>query len=177
VDGDHPPAPAAGAGLAHRAATARDTEPGPATAAAGWGDRHGDPRRAGHGAGLEVDTELVFGEPPARGSRQPAFTIGLSRCCSSQAKWQLVLDMLDELAGWELRPPVLLADSGYGEVGEFRAGLDDRQIPYVVVVRSDTSAYPQQVRPTVAPHYGRGRRPPPPLPRQALLAAPARHWS
>jgi SRSO17 transposase len=76
-------------------------------------------------------------------------------------KWQLVLDMLDELAGWYLRPPVLLADSGYGEVGEFRAGLDDRQIPYVVEVRSDTSAYPQQVRPTVAPHKGRGRRPRP----------------
>jgi SRSO17 transposase len=29
-------------------------------------------------------------------------------------KWQLVLDMLDELAGWDLHPPVLLADSGYG---------------------------------------------------------------
>jgi SRSO17 transposase len=27
-------------------------------------------------------------------------------------KWQLVLDLLDELAGWELHPPVLLADSG-----------------------------------------------------------------
>jgi SRSO17 transposase len=44
-------------------------------------------------------------------------------------KWQLVLDMLDELAGWDLRPPVLLADSGYGEVGEFRGGLDARQVP------------------------------------------------
>jgi SRSO17 transposase len=29
-------------------------------------------------------------------------------------KWQLVLEMLDELAGWGLSPPVLLADSGYG---------------------------------------------------------------
>jgi SRSO17 transposase len=73
-------------------------------------------------------------------------------------KWQLVLDMLDELAGWELWPPVLLADSGYGEVGEFRAGLDARQTPYVVEVRSDTSAYPEQVRPRVAPYKGRGRR-------------------
>jgi SRSO17 transposase len=76
-------------------------------------------------------------------------------------KWQLVLEMLDELAGWELSPPVLLADSGYGEVGAFRAGLDARQIPYVVEVRADTSAYPEQVRPTVAPHKGRGRRPRP----------------
>jgi SRSO17 transposase len=31
----------------------------------------------------------------------------------------------------------------------------------VVEVRSDTSAYPEQVRPTVAPHKGRGRRPRP----------------
>jgi SRSO17 transposase len=76
-------------------------------------------------------------------------------------KWQLVLDMLDELGGWELGPPVLLADSGYGEVGAFRAGLDTRQIPYVVEVRADTSAYPEQVRPSVAPHKGRGRRPRP----------------
>jgi SRSO17 transposase len=76
-------------------------------------------------------------------------------------KWQLVLDMLDELAGWELRPPVLLADSGYGEVGEFRGGLDARQVPYVVEVQAATSAYPEQVRPSVAPHKGRGRRPRP----------------
>jgi SRSO17 transposase len=76
-------------------------------------------------------------------------------------KWQLVLDMLDELAGWQLSPPVLLADSGYGDVGRFRWGLDARQLPYVVEVRSDTSAYPEQVRPTVAPHKGRGRRPRP----------------
>jgi hypothetical protein len=69
--------------------------------------------------------------------------------------------MLDELAGWELSPPVLLADSGYGEVGQFRWGLDARQVPYVVEVRADTSAYPEQVRPSVAPHKGRGRRPQP----------------
>jgi SRSO17 transposase len=76
-------------------------------------------------------------------------------------KWQLVLDMLDELAAWELVPPLLLADAGYGEVGEFRSGLDDRQIPYVVQVKADTSAYPEQVRPTVVPYRGRGRRPRP----------------
>jgi SRSO17 transposase len=78
-----------------------------------------------------------------------------------RSKWQLVLDMLDELAGWELRPSVLLADSGYGDVGRFRSGLEARQVAYVVEVRSDTSAYPEQVCPTVAPHKGRGRRPRP----------------
>jgi SRSO17 transposase len=76
-------------------------------------------------------------------------------------KWQLVLDMLDELAGFKLSPPVLLADCGYGEVGCFRGGLDARQVPYVVEVRADTSAYPEHVRPSVAPYTGRGRRPRP----------------
>jgi SRSO17 transposase len=76
-------------------------------------------------------------------------------------KWQLVLDMVDELGAWGLRPPVLVADAGYGEVGEFRQGLDDRQIGYVVQVKADTSAYPEQAHPTVAPYAGRGRRPQP----------------
>jgi SRSO17 transposase len=76
-------------------------------------------------------------------------------------KWQLVLDMLDELEQWELRPPVLVADAGYGEVGEFRSGLDDREVPYVVQVKADTSAYAEEVRPTTAPYTGRGRRPQP----------------
>jgi SRSO17 transposase len=76
-------------------------------------------------------------------------------------KWQLVLDMLDELSTWDLAPPVLAADCGYGEVGCFRQGLDDRKIGYVVQVKADTGAYPRQVRPTTAPYTGRGRRPRP----------------
>jgi SRSO17 transposase len=76
-------------------------------------------------------------------------------------KWQLVLDMVDEPGTWGLVPPVLAADAGYGEVGEFRQGPDDRQIGYVVQVKANTSAYPEQTRPTVAPYSGRGRRPQP----------------
>jgi SRSO17 transposase len=72
-------------------------------------------------------------------------------------KWRLVLDMVDELGRWGLRPPVLVADCGYGEVGEFRAGLDDRQLPYVVQVKADTSAYPEQVQPQRLPYKGRGQ--------------------
>jgi SRSO17 transposase len=76
-------------------------------------------------------------------------------------KWQLVLDMLDELGAWGLSPPALVADAGYGEVGQFRQGLDDRQIGYVVQVKADTSAYPEHVGPTIAPYTGHGRRPGP----------------
>jgi SRSO17 transposase len=94
-------------------------------------------------------------------------------------KWQLVLDMVDELGTWGLVPPVLVADAGYGEAGEFRQGLDDREIGYVVQVKADTSAYPEQVHPTTAPYTGRGRRPrlryrdrPPSLKQLALAAGP-----
>ncbi|AYG03363.1 hypothetical protein D7I44_07340 [Gryllotalpicola protaetiae] len=35
-------------------------------------------------------------------------------------KRELALEMIDELATWGHRPPVLVADAGYGEVGLFR---------------------------------------------------------
>jgi hypothetical protein len=88
-------------------------------------------------------------------------------------KWQLVVDMLDELAGWDLVPPVLLADSGYGEVGQFRGDLDARQVPYVVEVQAATSAYPEQVHPVAAPYAGTGSPAAAALPPATVLASPA----
>jgi len=75
-------------------------------------------------------------------------------------KWQLAL--LDELAAWGLAPPVILADAAYGEVSEFRLGLEQRALPYVVQVPGTISAYPEQVVPEAVPYTGRGR---PPVPR------------
>jgi SRSO17 transposase len=74
-------------------------------------------------------------------------------------KWQLVLDMLDELDGWGLRPPVVVTDAGYGESGELRLGLEARGLAYVVQVKGTTSAYPEAVAQQVAPYGGRGRPP------------------
>jgi SRSO17 transposase len=74
-------------------------------------------------------------------------------------KWQLALDMLDELADWGLAPPVLLADAAYGEVAQFRLGLEQRALAYVVQVPGTLSAYPQDVAPETVPYAGRGRPP------------------
>jgi SRSO17 transposase len=74
-------------------------------------------------------------------------------------KWRLVLDMLDELAGWGVAPPLVVADAGYGESGEFRLGLEERQLAYVVQVKATISAYPRTVARDVVPYGGRGRRP------------------
>ena len=73
-------------------------------------------------------------------------------------KWQLALELLDELIGWGLAPPVLLADAAYGEVGEFRLGLEQRELAYVVQVPGTLSAYPEDMVPETAPYAGRGRR-------------------
>lgn len=56
-------------------------------------------------------------------------------------KWQLALEMIDELAAWGHAPPVMVGDAGYGEIGAFRTGLTDRMIPYVVQVKSSTTLY------------------------------------
>src|SRR5881398_2356120 len=39
---------------------------------------------------------------------------GIGEDVRHRAKWRLALDMLDELAGWRLAPPVAVADAGYG---------------------------------------------------------------
>jgi SRSO17 transposase len=77
-------------------------------------------------------------------------------------KWQLALELLDELAAWDLTPPVVLADAAYGEVGEFRLGLEKRELAHVVQVPGKLSAYPEDVVPELAAYAGRGR---PPVPR------------
>jgi SRSO17 transposase len=74
-------------------------------------------------------------------------------------KWQLALELLDELAAWDLVAPVLLADAAYGEVGEFRLGLEERELGYVVQVPGTLSAYPEDVVPETVPYTGRGRPP------------------
>src|SRR3954469_25040727 len=68
-------------------------------------------------------------------------------------KWRLALDMLEERADWGLPPPLVGADAGYGEATEFRQGLDDRRLPYVVQVKHTTSAFTEHVG-RERPDYG-----------------------
>src|SRR3954449_10469575 len=76
-------------------------------------------------------------------------------------KWRLALEMLDELAGWELAPPVVVTDAGYGNNGEFRAGITARGSSYVVAVDGDLTAHAADAVPQLRPYSGRGRRPRP----------------
>jgi SRSO17 transposase len=75
-------------------------------------------------------------------------------------KWRLALEMIDELVGWGITPPVVLADGAYGDNTEFRAGLEQRELSYVLDVKGTTSAYSEDVKPSQPPRpEGRGRPP------------------
>lgn len=50
-------------------------------------------------------------------------------------KWRMAIEMLDELAEWGYRPPVVAADAGYGDTTAFRLALEERNIGYVVAVK------------------------------------------
>jgi SRSO17 transposase len=92
-------------------------------------------------------------------------------------KWRLGLAMVDELLSWGLRPSVLVADAGYGDAGQFRQALADRNIDYAVQVAHTVTAYPLEVERTTVPYGGDGPYPkkiyrqPAVSIRQLLLAA------
>ena len=80
-----------------------------------------------------------------------------------EPKWTLALAMLDELGRWGLAAPPVLGDAAYGDITEFRLGLETRGIAYVLDVKGATSALPEGAMPeTPARKPGRGR---PPVPR------------
>lgn len=86
---------------------------------------------------------------------------GIGDDARHREKWRLALDMLDELGGWGLAPPVVVADAGYGDTAEFRDGITARGGHYVVQVQGVLSAHAADAVPEVPPYSGRGRPPRP----------------
>jgi SRSO17 transposase len=83
-------------------------------------------------------------------------------------KWELALEMIDQVRGWGLADRIVVADAGYGEATAFRQALEARQLPYTVGVPSSTGVWteppqPRQLkpkrtgRPPSALHYGEQR--------------------
>jgi SRSO17 transposase len=82
-------------------------------------------------------------------------------------KWQLALEIIDQLLGWGLPRQVVQADGGYGDITLFRTGLEDRELEYVVQVKGVTSAQPAAAVPVAPEYQGRGRPPVPRYPEKA----------
>jgi SRSO17 transposase len=84
--------------------------------------------------------------------------VGVPAPISFRKKWELALDLIDQAFAWGVpRPPVVLADAGYGDTTEFRQGLAQRQLPYAVAVTSQVRVWtePPQLTPYVPKPTGR----------------------
>jgi SRSO17 transposase len=88
-------------------------------------------------------------------------------------KWRLALDMLDEITGpspegWGLPARPVVADAGYGDATEFRLGLTERGLTYVLAVSSTATAHPADAIAVTPPYCGHGRFPAPCYPDKPL---------
>lgn len=103
----------------------------------------------------ELDAVVVA---PADGDSARRRVTGVPEAIGHREKWRLALDTLDELAGWGLTPPVVVADAGYGQNADFRHALAGRDIPYVAGIRGDLAVQPGNAAPIAPPWPGNGRK-------------------
>src|SRR5438270_3593466 len=107
------------------------------------------PERWDHAQAATAEAAAVIAARRARA--------GIPDDARHREKWRLALDMIDELAGWGLTPPVVVADAGYGDIAEFRDGLTSRGRAWVVQVQGTLSAHAEDAVPALVPTSGRGR--------------------
>jgi SRSO17 transposase len=63
---------------------------------------------------------------------------GIPNAERHRPNWVIALEMIDELVGWDLRPPIVVAGRHYGAHDEFRAALERLGMRYVVQVEPDS---------------------------------------
>jgi SRSO17 transposase len=89
--------------------------------------------------------------------RQRREEAGIPPEVNFQTKWQLGLDIIDQVRGWGLADRIVLSDAAYGDVTEFRDGLESRDLRYIVGISSSLGVWTRPPTATVPPrHSGRG---------------------
>jgi SRSO17 transposase len=75
-------------------------------------------------------------------------------------KWRLALDLVDELLATGVERRVVVADAGYGDCIDFRDGLAERDLRFLVGVTGTAVAWPPGVSPRPPPPKTKCGRPP-----------------
>jgi SRSO17 transposase len=110
------------------------------------------------------DAKATEGEAAAeiRGRRARS---AIPEAVRHREKWRLALDMIDEVTGqWGLPQRPVVADAGYGDATEFRLGLTERGLTYVLAVSPTATAHPAEAMPVTPAWKGTGRPPQPRYP-------------
>ena len=80
--------------------------------------------------------------------------VGVPEEVEFQPKWKIGLDLLAESLEWGVSKRPVLADAGYGDCFEFRNGLDERGLPYVVGISETTLVWRPGEEPSPAGKNG-----------------------
>ena len=74
-------------------------------------------------------------------------------------KWELALEIIDQIREWGLPDRVVLGDAGYGDGTEFREALERRELNYAVGVLPQVGVWLQPPKISPLQTTGRGRPP------------------
>jgi SRSO17 transposase len=66
---------------------------------------------------------------------------GIPNDVTFQPKWALALVLIDRALAWEVPRGVIVADVGYGNTTEFRTGLAERKLLFLVGVQNTTTVW------------------------------------
>jgi len=100
--------------------------------------------------------------------RERRAAAGIPVALKFRKKWELALEMIDQVRDWGLIERIIVADAGYGDVTAFREKLEERKLRYALGVQSNTGVWlesprprklkPQRLgRPPTALHYAKQR--------------------
>ena len=96
--------------------------------------------------------------------RERCREVGVPDEVTFKTKWQIALDLIDQALGFGVSCRPVLADAGYGEITEFREGLTQRGLTYVVGVPNNHLIWPP------------GTNPKPPMRDPHKMGPPYRRW-
>jgi SRSO17 transposase len=82
---------------------------------------------------------------------------GIPKDVTFQPKWALALALIDRALAWEVPKGVIVADAGYGNTTEFRTGVADRKLLFMVGVQSTTTVWSDLIN-LVTPYQRRRGR-------------------
>jgi SRSO17 transposase len=104
------------------------------------------------------DDEKVTDERVAAEIRRRRERSAIPQHVRHREKWRLALDMLDEVIGeWGFARRPVVADAGYGDAAEFRLGVTERGLAYVLAVSPTATAHLACAVPVTPAWTGTGR--------------------
>jgi SRSO17 transposase len=70
--------------------------------------------------------------------------VGVPEGTVFKTKWELALELIDDLCLWDVPQGVVVSDTGYGRINEFRHELIERGLEYLTEVEAKTVVFTQR---------------------------------